>query len=162
MLLNLATVGGTFDLLHRGHKELLRVAFLSAKRVIIGLSSDEFCSSRGKKPLWDYARREQALRGYLENELHVTPERYSIVRLDEAFGPAATLRELEGIVVSTETKPVAEEINKVRSRVGLPPLKIIEVPLVLADDGLPISSTRIRAGIIDAEGKLVGRGLQRA
>jgi pantetheine-phosphate adenylyltransferase len=42
-----------------------------------------------------------------------------------------------------------------RVRRGLKPVEIISVELVKAEDGSPVSSTRIRAGEIDRTGKLV-------
>jgi pantetheine-phosphate adenylyltransferase len=60
----------------------------------------------------------------------------------------------EAIVTSEESKPNAEEINKLRTRNGLEPLKIFIVPTVKSEDGLKISSSRIRAGLIDKKGKV--------
>jgi pantetheine-phosphate adenylyltransferase len=62
--------------------------------------------------------------------------------------------QLEAIVVSQETKPRAEEINKIRAQRGLKTLEIVEIPLVLAEDGTPISSMRVRYGEMDVHGKL--------
>jgi pantetheine-phosphate adenylyltransferase len=65
--------------------------------------------------------------------------------------------ELEAIVVSPETRQRAEELNKLRTSKGLAALHIIEIPFVLAEDGTPISSIRIRYGEIDVHGKLLKR-----
>jgi inosine/xanthosine triphosphatase len=61
---------------------------------------------------------------------------------------------LDALIASEETKLAAEEINKMREESGLTPLEIHLAPLVMADDSCPISSTRIRNGEIDADGKL--------
>jgi cytidyltransferase-like protein len=42
----LVTIGGTFDILHPGHKDYIRLAFEYADRVLIYLSSDEYCKDR--------------------------------------------------------------------------------------------------------------------
>ena len=54
--------------------------------------------------------------------------------------------EFDAIVVSKETEPGAHEINKIRKKNKIPYLDIIVIDMVSADDGVPISSTRIRKG----------------
>jgi pantetheine-phosphate adenylyltransferase len=61
-------------------------------------------------------------------------------------------------VVSDETRPGALEINETRKKNGLKTLEIISIPLVLADDQKPISSTRIKKGEIDKEGRILADG----
>ena len=43
----LVALGGTFDILHRGHLELLRKGFGISYKVIIGLTSDEMATRKG-------------------------------------------------------------------------------------------------------------------
>jgi inosine/xanthosine triphosphatase len=71
--------------------------------------------------------------------------------LTDAGGPATT-GDYDGIVISPETRSGASNINNTRRAAGLPDLKIIEVPHVLAQDWLPISATRLARGDIDAAG----------
>ncbi|KXB05005.1 hypothetical protein AKJ48_00745, partial [candidate division MSBL1 archaeon SCGC-AAA261O19] len=63
-------------------------------------------------------------------------------------------RELEAIIVSEETRSRAEEINEIRESNDLEALDIIEIPWVLAEDGKPISSIRIRYGEMDEHGEI--------
>jgi len=49
---------------------------------------------------------------------------------------------------------VGIKINEERVRRGLATVKIVVVGMVPSEDRLPISTTRIRAGEIDTEGKL--------
>ena len=77
-----------------------------------------------------------------------------IVALDDPYGPALK-QKFDYIVVSPDTFRTAEEINTLRSQRGLPAITIVCVDFVLAQDGQPISSTRIHRGEIDDHGVLL-------
>jgi pantetheine-phosphate adenylyltransferase len=142
-------VGGSFDVLHRGHEALLNVAFDAGEFVLIGLTSSEMVT----KDVAAYEKRKRALEDFLKNK-----GGYDIVELNDPLGPAATDESIEAIVVSDETRPGALEINETRKKNGLKTLEIISIPLVLADDQKPISSTRIKRGEIDKEGRILADG----
>ena len=63
--------------------------------------------------------------------------------------------DFDAIVVTEETEPTAIEINEIRKKKSMKPLDIVVVSFVLADDNIPISSTRIRNGEIDKKGNLL-------
>lgn len=146
-------IGGTFDLLHKGHKILLSRAFDLGEKVTIGLTSDEFASSIGKRLEHSYVERLSTLEGYLAKASYHS--NYSISKLDDYFGPAIFLDEIEAIVVSTETESRVELANKDREIRGLKPLYVETVEMVNADDGDPISTTRIRNDEIDSDGNII-------
>ena len=137
-------VGGTFDLLHRGHRALIEKAFELGEEVIVGLTSDEMLQKEAEL----FSKRKRALQNFLKLN-------YEIVKLNDAYGHAISDSEIDAIVVSEETKSRAAEINEIRKKRGLPALEIIVIPFVLAEDGKPISTTRIRAGEIDEEGRVL-------
>lgn len=149
-------VGGTFDRLHRGHRALLCRAFEVGEEVLIGLCSDEMV--RGKAYASQVEGFEERLRR-LERFLEEAGVRHRarVIRIDRPEGLLLEDPTIEALVVSEETRARGEAINEERARRGLPPLAIIVVPMVLAEDGKPISSTRIRAGEIDEEGRLTYR-----
>ena len=81
-------------------------------------------------------------------------EKAEIIPLFNSFGPAATDKCIEALVVSEETKKTANKINQQRQRNGLNALTIITINMVPSEDYSPISTTRIRRGEIDREGRL--------
>src|SRR5256886_3230076 len=143
-------LGGTFDILHKGHEALLRAAFEGRpEQVLIGLTTDRF-ARESRTRVNPYAVRERNLKRFL------TARKWRPARIepiDDAYGPADDLPDLDVIVVSAERYPVAVALNEVRATKGLHPLEIRAVPMVLAQDGLPIASRRIRSGVIDRSGR---------
>jgi len=156
MKYNTVAMGGTFDHLHRGHLALLRRSFSVGDFVVIGVTSDSFASREGKSPDQSYAKRVEVIERTLCSEF---PERkYLIVKLDDFFGPGIASPEVEAIVVTRETVARVPVANSLRAAKGYPPLKVEVVDHILANDGKPISSTRIRKGDIDAEGRVLNSG----
>jgi len=152
----LVGLGGTFDEFHKGHRALLMKAFESGDRVLIGLVTDKFGEKiRKGHETATYKERKKELVGFLEKIGYLS--RAEIIPLDDAYGPAATSIEQQAIVVSRETELVALEINRVRRRNGLPPLEVIVIGMVPAENHAPISTTRIRYREIDREGRLLSK-----
>lgn len=52
---------GTFDLFHVGHVRLLRRLSAMADRLVIGLSTDEFNTGKGKQTIISYEQRREIL-----------------------------------------------------------------------------------------------------
>jgi len=153
---NTVATGGTFDEFHIGHLALLSKAFEVANKVIVGVSSDEFAKVKGKSKLnHKYEDREKYLREMIQLKFGGDAN-YIIVKLDTEFGPAVTNNSgVEALIASTETACKGIELNKIRAQNSLNPVEIVTVSIVHADDGSPVSSTRIRNGEIDSEGKIV-------
>lgn len=147
-------VGGTFDELHKGHKILLSKSFEVGDRVIIGLSSDLFVSKMGKPhETASYKDRSKELEAYLRESGF--NKRSEIVPLNDPFGLTISNEGFEALIVSKETCKTAEKINEKREKACLPLLKIIAVDMVPAENDIPISTTRIRRGEIDHNGRLL-------
>jgi len=53
-------VGGTFEVLHQGHKALLKKAFLLGK-VTVGLTSNIFAQKLKKRKVKDFKKRKKEL-----------------------------------------------------------------------------------------------------
>jgi len=132
-------VGGTFDQLHLGHHALLKKAFELGDLVIIGITTDEM------------VRIE--LEEFLRSQNWFT--RAKFFPLNDPYGPTLEMPDLNAIVVSKETEHTAREINSLRQINGLSSLDIIVIDTVLAEDSIPISTTRIRWKEIDREGRML-------
>jgi pantetheine-phosphate adenylyltransferase len=151
----IVAMGGTFDVLHNGHKTLLRKAFAVGRKVMIGVTSDEFARSLHKPHKVDpYTKRRMDLERLLKRWKLLS--RAKIVPLRDRYGPTVNTSRIDALIVSRRTIKTAYEINAERKARGLKPLEIVPIDLLLADDCRPISSTRIRRGKIDRRGRIVG------
>ncbi|MBP2624387.1 MAG: pantetheine-phosphate adenylyltransferase [Nitrosopumilaceae archaeon] len=145
-------VGGTFDVIHKGHMTLFDKAFSISKHVIIGLTSDKFIKQKNKHVLHNYNMRYIMLKHVLYANF---PDKfYTIYKIDDNFGPTLYYKDLDALVVSNDTQNIGYEINHTRRKNGLHDLEIIIMPIIMAVDNKPISSTRIRNSEIDNNGNL--------
>ena len=149
---HLVALGGTFDILHKGHLALLQKGFSISSKVIICLTSDEFATRKGKNLLHSYPQRYQSLESIIKKNF--PNSQYEIKKLDNDFGPAILEKGVEALVVSEETIGQGHALNKLRNERQLPSVEIVSVPMILAIDGKRISTTRIKNSEIDAEGNL--------
>jgi len=143
-------VGGTFDKFHKGHEALIRTAFEMGDEVLIGITSDEFASNKNHiiEPCNVRIKR-------LKSISNSYGKKYVVKEIFDASGTADKDPNLDAIVVSEETESSAISINNIRSNLGLNKLDIIVIEWILAEDGVPISSTRIRKGEIDKKGNIL-------
>lgn len=147
-------MGGTFDHLHRGHKKLLLKAFKVGERVIIGLTTEKMLKNKILEDgILSFEKRKKELENFLKERGLL--DRCKIFPLDNIYGPTIIDKNIEGLVVSEETFGRALEINKIRVSKGMSPLIIFVIPLLLAENGKPISSHRIRGGEIDRNGRIL-------
>jgi len=150
---SLVAMGGTFDIIHRGHLTLLSNAFEISDKVIIGITSDEFAAKKGKIPINKYDQRLENLTSTISKEFPNAI--FQISKLENDFGPAVFEKEVQALVVSDETSNQGNNLNELRVQKNLPPVKIVVIPMFLAKDGSRISTTRIKNSEIDIDGNLL-------
>lgn len=141
-------LGGTFDRLHVGHERLLAKAFDVGTEVFIGLTTPRMAQKHRSRKVRPLAVRKRDL----ERLLRRRGWNGIVAEITHPFG-RSTEPGYQAIVVSPETLFRTDEINRVRRRRGLRPLKVFVVPFVYSDDGLRLSSTRIADGEVDARGR---------
>ncbi len=138
-------VGGTFDIMHEGHKALISKAFEIGEEVFIGITADELADKLGKR-VRKYEERKRDIEEFLEKRKWLN--RAKIAPLYNVYG--LTLDEdFDAIVVSPETKKRADEINEMRENKGMKKMKVVCIPYICAEDGIPITTTRIKSGEIE-------------
>ncbi|MEM3466522.1 MAG: pantetheine-phosphate adenylyltransferase [Thermoproteota archaeon] len=142
-------VGGTFDRFHRGHMLLLGLAAALGESVIVGVTSDKFAGSKPHR-VEPFAERSEKVSGFLRS---IGYRGFSVLKLDDYAGPAATLDE-GSLLVTFNTLRNGLLINRIRVEKGLLPLEVLLAPLLEAEDSAPISSTRVRRGEVDEKGFL--------
>ena len=146
-------IGGTFDLFHKGHKFLIRKALEIADEkgfVFIGVTDGEII--KNKRNAASFEERKKAIEQFLSEEK--VSKNIIIQPIYDKFGPSVK-KDFDAIVVSPETRATAEEINKERKKLQKKPLKIVQISFVLAEDNLPISSTRIQRREINENGRIL-------
>jgi len=144
-------LGGTFEPLHEGHKKLIDVAVkIGGKNLTIGITCDKMARSRMRSVL-PYKIRAENVRRYVLKKYGFEPE---IVKITNPYGKTLEV-DFDYLIVSPETYEMAIKINKKRLELGKREIKIVKVDWVLAEDGKPISSTRIKKGEIDRYGRRI-------
>jgi len=136
-----------------GHKRLIAIAAALSDEVILGITSDWFAKSMKRADVQSCEERRMAVNDYLSQI--GARDRIQVVVLEDAFGPTVKDKALDAIFVTVDTVQNALRLNQVRRQSGLRPLEVVIVPKVLAEAGGFVSSTRIRAGEIDADGRSV-------
>lgn len=144
MKYQLVAAGGTFDHLHRGHRDFLNFILNLSDKVVLGLTSDTYVAQNKKdQGIEPFETRRKNLEFYLESinkRDHV-----EIVSIDDHFGPAITSEHsFDALAVTEETKKGGEEINNKRKEKGLSELPLEVFALTREIHGKPIASSSIR------------------
>ena len=152
-MFNTTALGGTFDIIHIGHIELIQKAVSISDKIIIGLTSDAFISKNDKKIINNFEQRYENLEKIIHEKF---PDcSFEIAKLDDDFGPAVIQGDVDALVVSEETRKKGDILNALRKERKLDPVEIIIIPMKMASDGNRISSTRIRNSEIDNSGNIL-------
>lgn len=132
---------------------MISSAIALSDKITIGITTDEFAKEARGSQLQSFEERRRGVVEYVSAMGAASEVR--IVPLEDPFGPASSDQELQAIFVTVDTVGNAMRLNIERRRRGLPSLEIVIVPKVFAEGGGFVSSTRIREGQMDCEGRLI-------
>ena len=139
-----AIIGGTFNELHQGHKDYVKLAFEYAEEIYIFLSSDDYaqiCKSCLVEP---YHIRKKYLENYIK-EINGF-KKYSIYELDSEYSLIhfCLKNEITMAVVSPEYYLLFQRINRIREDEAKPPLLLLVKQRTKTSEGFNITSTLIK------------------
>lgn len=143
----IAAVAGTFNILHDGHKALLKRAFEVGDEVRIGITSDRMASQGRDSFVSSHIRRKE-LESFLKGMSN-----YSITEIDDIYGPRDMMDDVDVLVVSEETMENGNVLNEERRSRGLKPMELSVVPLIKSDSGEKISASSILRGEYGRSGR---------
>ncbi|MBL11345.1 MAG: hypothetical protein CMB46_00835 [Euryarchaeota archaeon] len=147
-MFDVGLIGGTFDRFHKGHLHLLSKSLEKCSELEVWINSDNLAKKKDPRvQTWEV--RHHNIKSSLDEE---SLSRVSFGELEDNFGPAPTHEKAQVIFSTEDTMQNCIEINKLRIMNELDPLEIVILELQNAWDGIPISSSRIRDGVIDREG----------
>ncbi|MFW6083212.1 MAG: pantetheine-phosphate adenylyltransferase [Thermoplasmatota archaeon] len=140
-------LGGTFDHVHIGHQRFLETA-LEIGETTVCLVSDEMLKKWKPEVINSYKERKRKLEAFLSR----FDQDWRIIPISDPYKEAVE-GEYDVLVVSYDTKERGKEINEKRKEKDKEPLEMKTVKPVLADDLLPVNSSRIREGEINEVGE---------
>lgn len=131
---SISAVGGTFDHIHDGHKILLLMAALVArKRVIVGVTGPALLVKK------KYAEYLQSLQHRVESvyqflrKVSLPDTDFQIYQINDVCGPTGYVSGIEALIISEETASGAKFVNNYRSEVGFSQLEIISAQVIGGD-----------------------------
>lgn len=146
-----AVIGGTFDHLHFGHRDLIVQALANSKKLTIGITK----ASLNKHKHYADQIQSFALRKAEVERLvnaHGRQQDVKLIPITDLYGSTLENATLEAIFVTDHSMSGATQINQERARLGLSPLQIERCDLRTDDGNEVLSSSRIRAGLVNREG----------
>ncbi len=139
-------LGGTFSVLHEGHKKMIDHG-LKLGDLYIGITSDNYKFQKNYS-VPPYEERKRNVENYIESK----NGKAFISPLENPYGSTLS-PEFDGMIVSNETLQFSMEINMIRKSRGIAPLTLYNVGQVIAEDFMPIKSERIIKGEINEKGQ---------
>lgn len=150
---NHSVLGGTFDRFHKGHRLFIDEAFKVSRKVTIGVAKESL--TKGKKlsnVIQNLSSRVENVKNYLREQDY--DKRSKIILIEDFYGNTLYEKNIDALFTDIKNIEKIDIINEERQKIGFPPIKSINVPVILDDHGIEISSTRIRKGKINREGKV--------
>ena len=137
-------MGGTFDRLHSGHRMLLTSSLLHTRdKLRIGITGQKLLANKKHAHMMQsFSERVEGAMQFV-NKIRSDVE-FETPELVEPSGGTDKIGEVTAMVVSPETLPSLDAINKVRADNGLEPMLPVMIEYVGGDASQRVSSTQLR------------------
>ncbi len=138
-----AIIGGTFNAMHQGHKDYIKLAFEFADEVIIMLTTDKFAQSSKKYPVFSYEVRKVRLENYINEVNGFKPHRIEEMNSECDLISFCTKNEISMAVIIPDYYSLFQKINLIRKDENKPPLLLIIKERTTTPEGFNLSSTLV-------------------
>lgn len=138
-----AIIGGTFNAMHQGHKEYIKLAFEFADEVIVMLATDKYAQSAKKYPVFSYEIRKARLESYISEVNGFKPHRIEEMNSECDLIHFCTENDISMAVIIPDYYSLFQRINLIRKDENKPPLLLIVKERTTTPEGFGLSSTLI-------------------
>ncbi len=138
-----AIIGGTFNAMHQGHQDYIKLAFEFADEVFILLTTDKYAKSCKKYPVSPYEIRKSCLENYIHAVNGSKPYHIFEMISECTLIRFCTEREITMAIIIPEYYPLFQKINHLREDEGKLPLVLIIKERTKTSEGFKLSSTLI-------------------
>ena len=138
-----ALIGGTFNALHEGHRNYIKLAFNFAEEVYILLSSDKYAKIYKSYQVDPYEIRKKRLENYIF-EINGLKQ-HLIIELDSDYSLIhfCLYNDVTMAILTPEHYQLFERINRIREDEDKNPLLLLVTQRTSTREGFNISSTLI-------------------
>ncbi len=141
----IASIGGTFDVLHQGHEDYIKMAFANADFVWIYVTAGK-CAARVKKyDVRSYQSRVERLKTFLKL-IGIEKDRYKIkqIRTENQLTHELAVKKIHKAIIPPEYQKLFDRINQERLSSGQKKIAVLIKERSIDKNNIDISSTSFR------------------
>jgi len=138
-----AIIGGTFNAMHQGHKDYIKLAFDFAEEVIVLLSTDKYAKSCKKYCVAPYEVRKNIIENYIIEVNGSKPHRICEMDSECSLIRFCSENDITIAIIIPEYYSLFQKINRIREDEGKSPLLLIVKERTKTSEGFNLSSTLI-------------------
>lgn len=138
-----AIIGGTFNAMHQGHKDYIKLAFDFADEVFLLLATDEYAKRCKKYPVTPYEMRKNYLENYIFEINGSKPHRIFEMDSECSLIRFCSEKNITMAIIIPEYYVLFQKINRIREDEGKSPLLLIVKERTKTSEGFKLSSTLI-------------------
>lgn len=138
-----AIIGGTFNAMHQGHKDYIKLAFDFADEVFVLLTTDKCAKSCKKYRVAPYEVRKNFIENYIVEVNGSKPHQICAMDSECSLIRFCIENDITMAIIIPEYYPLFQKINRIREDEDKQPLLLIIKERTKTSEGFGISSTLI-------------------